>query len=109
MTTHMNQQPGQALIDFMGEFIVYLASVKKDLMEEDDGDDKEDEMMEISMFNEYFSRPENKEQVKKLSCQYNLKNEFFVTVCVILSHWMYKLGYCDKVIKIRMPNEGNKE
>ncbi len=42
MTTHMNQQPGQALIDFMGEFIVYLASVKKDSMEEDDGDDKED-------------------------------------------------------------------
>ena len=63
--------------------------------------------MEISMFNEYFSRQENKEQINKLATQYNLKQEFFVTVCVILSHWMYKLGYCDKVIKIRIPSSVN--
>ena len=30
MTTHMNQEPGQALIDFITEFIVYLSSIKKE-------------------------------------------------------------------------------
>lgn len=63
----------------------------------------------MSIFNEYFSRQENKEQINKLAGEYGLRQEFFVRVCVVLSHWMYKLGYCDKVIKIRIPGTANKQ
>ncbi len=66
-------------------------------------------MIDVSIFNQYFSRQENKEQINKLGTIYGLKQEFFVRVCVILSHWMYKLGYSDKVIKIRIPASSDKQ
>lgn len=45
----------------------------------------------------------------KISQEYNLRPEYFVNVSVILSHWIYKLGYCEKVIKIKAGPEVKNE
>lgn len=96
MATHMNQQPAQALIDFITEFIVYVSSTQKISIEPEESDSDQDrrDIMDVSIFNEYFSRQENKEQINKLAAKYSLRPEFFITVSVVLSHWIYKLGYC---------------
>lgn len=102
MATHMTHEPATALIDFITEFIIYMSSTEKNIESEDSlSDASDDYIFNISMFNNYFSRQENKEQINRFCNIYGLKQEFFVTVSVTLSHWIYQLGYCDKVIKVR--------
>ncbi len=102
----MTQLSATALIEFITEFIVYISTTQEIIARSDpsilsDHDDNQKDLFDISLFNQYFSQQENKEQVNRLAGIYHLKPEFFVTVTLILSHWVYALGYCGQVIKVR--------
>ncbi len=107
MTTHMTRQSATALIEFITEFIVYISTTQEIISRSDPSilsdhdDNSQKDLFDISLFNQYFSRQENKEQVNRLAEIYQLKPEFFVTITLILSHWVYALGYCGQVIKVR--------
>lgn len=73
MTTHMTQSPANALFDFITELVMYVSSSQKNNSYDTDEDHDSECLFDVSIFNEYFSRQENKEQINKFTKIYGLK------------------------------------
>ena len=75
MTTHMSKPSAQALIEFITEFIIYTSSLQKIPIDSSDSieePNQQRDLFDVAMFNEYFSRQENKDYVNNLAQKYNL-------------------------------------
>ena len=68
----MTKAPASALIDFITEFLIYMSSIEQNI-ESDDKISSDDYVFDISIFNNYFSRQENKEQINRFCNIYGLK------------------------------------
>ena len=74
MTTHMTKASASALIEFITEIIIYMSATEQNIDSEDSiSDNSDNTIFDISIFNNYFSRQENKEQINRLCNNYGLK------------------------------------
>ena len=105
----MTKPSANAVIEFITEFIIYISATQESSIqsecsiESDHSIDKD--IFDVSIFNHFFSRQENKENITQLAAVYKLKPDYFVNLTVILSHWIYALGYCSQVIKVKTSQE----